>query len=87
MEKTKRNKKEFALDAKTRKLVESLSVKFILGCAGKSLAEIALLMSSFTCATLENICKMVGQDPQEFLRDFADLLKKGIDEAFSEKSA
>ena len=87
MEKRKRNKKEFALDAKTRKLIEDLSVQFINGCVGKSLSEIGLLMSAFSCATLENICKMVGQDPHEFLHDFAEVLLKGIDDAFPDEAA
>lgn len=83
MAQKKSNKKEIALsglDAKTRELFLSLSMQFIKGVTGKTLGEISLLMSVFTCATLEQICNMLGQEPYEFLHDHAELLLEGIDE-------
>ena len=83
MEKTKRNKKGFELDAKTRKLFDELGEKFLWGCVGKSMSKIGMLMSAFSCATLESACRIAGIDPSEYLHDNAQMLLEGIESYYS----
>ena len=60
--------------------IAKLNQQFMDHCSGMTLADIAALMGSFCFGTLEMVASFADVDSKQYLADFIDVSKTGLEE-------